>query len=161
MKGRMIAIVGLLLALWMSLSHWGFGIGGPLTWWYLPGIGLTYAGVQLGVAHFVRRTREQGRRTSRSTIVSLILSWVSALGFGLTVPNLVDGSLISIVSHLAGSGFSAEMSIALSNPFGILAFTLGIIAIVFAHVDGRDPKPEDDEDYDDDEPRAMVPHPLR
>ena len=156
---RVVGIVGVLMALWMSMGHWLFGLGGPLAWWYVPSIGLIYAGLMLWLAWFIARTKRRGRRTSRSTMVSLILSWVCGVAFGFTVPNLVSGELHSIVSYFSGSAFSAEMSIALCNPFGIIAFALAIIAVAFAHVDGRHPKPEEDESEGDGTVQ-MVPHPF-
>jgi len=156
-NSRAIAIIGGLLALWMSAGRWVFGIGGSLTWWYVPTIGLLYAGLCIWIAARVRITRERGRRTGRSTIVSLVLSWVCAVGFGFAVPDRTEDGLASIIGHLAGSAFGDEMAIALCNPLGIVAFTLAIFALAFAHVDARDPKPEIEE-Y---EGEGQVPtHPL-
>lgn len=155
MNRRLAVLIGIILAAWMTFGRWMFGAGGPLTWWYLI-IGASYVAIHLWVARRMRITQARGRRTGRSTVVSLILSWISATGFGLTVPDRVGGELISIVSRFAGSAFSAEMSIALCNPFGILAFALLFAALGFSMADGREPRPEEDED---EEPR-MVPHPL-
>lgn len=155
-NSRVVAIVGIILALWMSLGRWVFGIGGTLSWWYVPAIGLTFAALQLWLARRLTITRARGKRTGRSTIVSLILAWVCAIGFGLTVPDLADGKLESILSLASGSAFSAEMSIALCNPLGIIAFALAIAALGFAYADARDPKPEEDEIDEG----GMVPHPL-
>ena len=141
----------------MAAGHWVFGIGGPLTWWYLPTIGIGFAALQLWLSRQLRITRDRGKRTSRSTVVSLILAWVCAIGFGLTVPNNVGGELVSILSLASGSSFSAEMSIALCNPLGIIVFALTIVSIAFAFADARDPKPEEDEDFGE---TPMVPHPL-
>lgn len=157
MNGRTVAsIVGVLVALWMGVGRWAFGVGGPLTWWYAPLIGLPYLLLALWLGRRLRVTQVRGHRTSRSTRVSLVLSWVSGVGFGLTVPDRVGDDLVSILSHGAGSAFSAEMSIALCNPFGILAFTLLIVALAFSFADTRDPKPEEDEGVDG----TMPPHPL-
>ncbi|MBK0418851.1 hypothetical protein JD276_07365 [Leucobacter sp. CSA1] len=146
------------MAVWMSLGRWAVGLGGPLTWWYLPTIGLGFAALQLWAARRIRVTRERGRRTSRSTIVSLVLAWVSAIGFGLTVPDSVNGELVSILSAPSGSTWSTEMSIALCNPLGIVAFALAVAAVAFAAADGREPRPEEDEA--DGAGAGMVPHPL-
>ncbi|WP_336660407.1 hypothetical protein [Leucobacter sp. USHLN153] len=160
MGSRVVAIIGVVLALWMAVGRWPFGIGGSLTWWYVPTIGLLFAVLHLWLARRLRVTARKGRRTSRSTIVSLILAWLCAIGFGLTVPDRVGDDLISILSLAAGSSFSAEMSLALCNPFGILAFALLIAAIAFSFADARDPKPEEDEYLDDAGPSAPLPHPL-
>ena len=157
MNSRVVAIVGILLALWMAAGRWAFGVGGPLTWWYLPTIGLAFGGLQLWLARRLRATRARGRRTSRSTVVSLALAWASALGFGLTVPDRVGGHHVSILSPAPSAGLSTEMSIALCNPFGIVAFALAIIALAFAYADTREPRPEEDEDLD---AAPMAPHPL-
>lgn len=157
MRSPIVAIVGIVLALWMAVGRWPFGIGGALTWWYLPTIGLVYAGLSLWLAHRVSVTRARGHRTGRATVVSLILSWASALGFGLTAPDRVGDELVSILSLASGTAFSAEMSIALCNPFGIIAFTLLAFALGFAAADARDPRPEEDEEYPGE--GRMLPHP--
>lgn len=161
-QSRGIAIVGVMLALWMAVGRWPFGIGGSLTWWYLPTIGLVFAWLQIWLARRIQLTASRGRRTSRSTIVSLVLAWISAVGFGLTVPDRVGDELISILSLAAGSSFSSEMSLALCNPLGILAFALAIAAVGFSYADARDPKPEEDEFGDEagGEHGGMAPHPL-
>lgn len=157
MNGRIVTIVGVVLALWMAAGRWVFGIGGSLTWWYLPTIGLVFTLLQIWLGARIRITRERGKRTGRSTIVSLILAWLCAIGFGLTVPDLAGGQLVSILSLASGSAFSAEMSIALCNPLGIIAFALAVAALAFAYADARDPKPEEDE-FDGE--GGMVAHPL-
>lgn len=154
---RVVAVVGGVLALWMAAGRWMFGIGGSLTWWYLPTIGLLFIALNLWLSRRLSITRHHGRRTSRSTIVSLALSWACAIGFGLTVPDLSGGDLVSVLSLAAGSSFSSEMSIALCNPLGILAFALLVASVAFAYGDARDPKPEEDEEPGE---GGMVPHPL-
>ena len=157
-KNAVVTTIGLLLAAWMSLSHWAFGIGGPLTWWYLPCIGLTFAALQLWLAQRMRVTVANGKRTSRSTVVAIILSWACAVGFGLTVPNEVAGELVSIVSPASGGGLSIGMSIALCNPLGIIAFAIGGIAVAFAINDSRDKREEEEEYYPGE--GEMPKHPL-
>ncbi|GAA1321559.1 hypothetical protein ACFSWE_12620 [Leucobacter albus] len=163
MKSVFVTVMGLVLAVWMSAGRWFFGIGGSLTWWYVPAIGLTYAVLLLWVGHRMAVTEQRGRRTGRAVWVALILSWVCAVGFGFTVPDNVGGELDSIISHASGSQFSAEMSIALCNPLGILAFSLAFVALGFAIANGREPRPEEDELLDAAEAAAelrMVEHPL-
>lgn len=155
-RNLILVIIGILLALWMGVGHWLFGLGGELTLWYAPLITLPYALLQLWTVRRLQIAADRGRRIGRAPFVALILSWVCALGFGLTVPDLVGGELVSILSHLAGPEW-LEMSIALCNPFGIVAFTTSIIALAFAAAAGREPRPEEDED---DAARGMVSHPL-
>ena len=145
MRSPIVVVIGGVLALWMAAGRWLFGIGGDLTWWYLPTIGLVFMGLQVWQARRLGVTASRGRRTSRSTIVSLILAWLCAVGFGLTVPDRVGDDLVSILSLATGSDFSVEMSIALCNPLGILAFALAIASLAFTYADAREPKPEEDD----------------
>lgn len=162
MRSPVVVVVGVVLALWMAVGRWAYGIGGSLTWWYLPTIGLVFIWLQVWQARRLRVTASRGRRTSRSTIVTLILAWICAIGFGLTAPDRVGDELVSILSLAAGSDFSAEMSLALCNPLGILTFTLAIASLAFTYSDARDPKPEEDEHLDEhpDAGTGMVAHPL-
>ena len=157
MKPVAVVTIGIVLAAWMSVGRWLFGLGGWLTWWYAPGIGLTYALLMMWIARRIRITAERGMHTGRATIVSLILSWISAVGFGITVPDIVDGELVSLLSAWVGPGISGEMSIALCNPFGIVAFAIAFFALGFSMADARDPRPEEDEN---DHGAPMPLHPL-
>lgn len=138
----------------MGAGRWLFGVGGELTWWYVPLISLPFAALQLWTAHRLQIAADRGRRIGRAPVVALALSWACAVAFGFTVPDLVGGELVSILSHLAGPE-SLGMSIALCNPFGILAFATTIAALAFAIAAGREPRPEEDELEG-----AMVSHPL-
>ena len=64
-----------------------------------------------------------------------------------------------VFSLLAGES-QLSMSIALCNPFGIIAFAGIIAALIFSVVAGRDPRPSEDELLDAAEELAMVEHPL-
>ena len=138
----------------MGAGRWAFGVGGELTWWYLPLIGVPYILLHLWVVRRLKIVKDRGRRAGRAPYVALALSWVCALGFGLTVPDLVGGELVSIAGHLGGSAWN-EMAIALCNPFGIIAFATVIAALGFAAAAGRDPRTEEDEVAG-----GMVEHPL-
>lgn len=151
-----VIILGVVLALWMAAGRWLFGIGGHLTLWYLPTIALVYIWMHVWIARRITLTRAKGRRTRRGTIVSLILSWVNAIGFGITVPDVHNGELTTIISHYLGD-LSRELAIALCNPLGIIAFACAGFAVGFAIADSHDPKPEED---DFDGPIEMAPHPF-
>ena len=139
----------------MGWGRWLFGLGGELTWWYVPLITLPFAWLQLWTVRRMRIAVDRGRRVGRAPYVALALSWVSALGFGLTVPDVVNGELMSIAGSLWGP-LANELAIAFCNPFGIIAFATTIIALAYAAAAGREPRPEEDELADG----GMVPHPF-
>lgn len=159
MKTVIVTVIGLILAAWMSAGRWLFGLGGSYTVWYVVGIGVTYAALMWWVGNRMDNTTNRGKSLKRSTWVTLALSWVCAIGFGFMVPDRVNDELTSIISNAAGSQFSAEMSIALCNPMGIIAFALAFFALGIAMASGKDPRPEeDDEEYVGE--GGMVRHPL-
>lgn len=141
---RLLVPLSTVLALWMSAAHWLFGVGGWLTWWYLPSIGLTYICLHLWVARRINLTRRKGYRLKRATVVSLAISWFCAILFGFTVPNMHDGSLITLFDLAAGEEYR-DFAIGLCNTVGILAFAFLGAAIAFAISGSRDPRPEPDE----------------
>lgn len=145
----------------MGVGRWLFGAGGDLTWWYLALISMPFALLQLSVLWRLRVAEDRGRTPGRAAFVALALSWASALGFGLTVPDLVDGELVSAMGELGGQAWN-DMAIALCNPLGIVAFATAVAALVFAIAAGRDPRPTEDELLDAAEvgESGMVPHPL-
>ena len=147
----------------MGFGRWVFGLGGELTWWYAPLIALPFAALQLWTLHRIRVAERRGRRAGRAVYVSLALSWACALGFGLTVPDLVGGELVSILGHFGGELWN-ELSIALCNPLGIIALALAIAALAFAYAAGREPRLSEDEMLDAAEAAGaevgMVEHPL-
>ncbi len=145
----------------MAVGRWAFGAGGELTWWYAPLIGLPFALLQLFTVRRLRIAEDRGRPAGRSVFVALALSWVCALGFGLTVPDLVDGELVSVMGVLGGQTWN-DMAIALCNPFGIIAFATVGAALIFAFAAGRDPRPSEDDLLDEAEAGEvrMVRHPL-
>ena len=157
-RNFVIVIVGLLAALFMGFGRFLFGVGGELTWWYAPLIALPFFLQQLFALQRMIIAERRGRSVGRSVYVALVLSWLCALGFGFTVPDLVGGELVSVLSHLAGDSWIG-MSIALCNPLGILAFATSIAAVIFANLAGRDPRPTEDDLLDAAEAR-MVPHPF-
>jgi len=162
--------VAVILALWMGFGRWLFGIGGHMTWWYAPLIALPFLILQWWTLQRMSVARSRGCRIGRAPIVALVLSWLCALGFGFTAPDIQaggsagltgDGSA-SILSHLAGPEWIG-MSIALCNPLGIIALALSIAALGFAFAAGREPRPEEDELLEaagQATESGMLPHPL-
>ena len=143
----------------MGVGRWAVGSGGELTLRYVPLIASPFALLQLAVVHRMRVAERRGRPIGRAVYLATAVAWVCALGFGFTVPDVVDGQLVSIFSLLAGES-QLSMSIALCNPFGIIAFAGIIAALIFSVVAGRDPRPSEDELLDAAEELAMVEHPL-
>ncbi|MCA0380161.1 MAG: hypothetical protein LCH36_12135 [Actinobacteria bacterium] len=158
-RNLLFCVVGIALAAWMGVGRWAFGIGGDLTFWYVPLIALPFALLQLAVVHRLRVAERRGRPIGRAVYVAMAVAWVCAIGFGFTVPDSVNGELVSIFSLLAGES-QLGMSIALCNPFGIIAFCGIIAALIFAAVAARDPRPSEDDLLDAAEEVAMVEHPL-
>ena len=144
MLSRMIVPVSVVLALWMSAGRWLFGIGGSLTWWYLPTIGLAYVAAHVWAANRIAATAKRGFVRRRAVLVTLIISWCNAIAFGITVPDRHGDGLETIISHLLGEPWR-EMAIALCNPFGIITFVFVGVAIGFAIFDARGPQAEEDE----------------
>lgn len=150
--------MGGILAAWMGAGRWAFGIGGELTWWYVPLITIPFILLQLETVRRMRVAEKRGRSVGRAVYLSTVVAWLCAMGFGLTVPDRVNGELVSIVSHFVGEE-SLGMSIALCNPLGIIAFAGITAALIFAIAAGRDPRPSEDELLGDAE-TIMVAHPL-
>lgn len=140
----MIVVAGVVSALWMGFGRFLFDVGGELTWWYAPLVALPYLLLQLLVFQKILSAEKRGRKVRPAPFVALVLSWACALGFGFTVPDLVNGELVSILSFLGGEQW-LSMSIAFCNPLGILAFATSIAALIFAIAAGRDPRPQEDE----------------
>jgi len=162
-RNLVLVLCAVVLGLWMGFGRWLFGIGGSLTWWYAPLIALPFIVLQLWAVLRLQRAAALGKRIGPAAYLALAASWFCAAGFGLTVPDLVDARLVSILSHLGGAGWEG-MSIALCNPLGIIAFATSIAAVAFAHAASRDPRPSEDELLDAAEAAGVAPtmvaHPL-
>ena len=145
----------------MGAGRWLFDAGGELTWWYVLLVALPFAVLQMLTLWRLRIAQDRGRPVGRSVFVALALSWGCALGFGLTVPDLVGGELVSALGVLGGPIWN-DMAIALCNPLGIVAFATAVAALVFAGLAGRDPRPSEDEllDAAEADETPMLPHPL-
>ena len=157
MRTTLITAFSLILALWMTLGRVSFGLVGPVAAWLGPTLGLAFVWLWTWAARRMTRTVGRGYRVRPRTWVALALSAACAIAFGLTAPEFSDGAFRTLMGELGGAGAN-EMSIALCNPFGIIAIACAVAAAAFAAADGRDPRPEEDEDLLD-EP-GMVRHPL-
>ncbi len=140
----------------MSAGTVFFGLGSFLNWWYAP-IGIIYLWLSVLLARRIRLVQQKGYELKRATPNFAILSWLSALGFGFTVPGMRDGTLEPILGLWFGE-FWREMSIALCNPLGITAIGYLGAALGFAISRSRDPRPEEDEGMEE---IQMIQHPLQ
>lgn len=161
LRNWVVNLAGWAAALWMSLAPGLFGILGDLRWWYFALLSVPMLALQSLVLWRVRvAQRRVLRPVGRAVYVALALSWLCALGFGLTVPERVGGELISVAGHLGGHLWN-EMAIALCNPLGIIAFATAVAALIFALAAGREARLSEDELLDAAEAeQGMVPHPL-
>ena len=135
-----VAVVGAGVAAWMAVGRSLFGAGGDMvpvfTFTILP----TYAILQFVVAFFVLRIGLDGTRLHIRTLVFLLLSWLVGFGFGLMVPDTVDGTVVSAFSQLftgQDTKIALDFAIGFSNPLGIISFALTVVAGVLAWVDSR------------------------
>lgn len=136
----LIALIGAGIAAWMAAGRSLFDAGGDMVPVFSFSILPAYAILQFVVAFFVLRIALEGTRLHVRTMVFLVLSWLVGFGFGCMVPDTVDGTVVSAFSQLF-SGLDAKIAldfaIGFSNPLGIIAFALTVVAGVLAWVDSR------------------------
>ncbi|MET0932668.1 MAG: hypothetical protein ABWX56_03070, partial [Mycetocola sp.] len=92
----------------------------------------------------IRRAVRAGHRIRPSTIVPLVMAWISGVLFGLTVPEAMP-DLRSVLAN-GSDAWAVEMSTALCNPLAILCVGTSAAAAIFAHVNARGPSADPDED---------------
>ena len=139
-----ITVLGCALGTWMAYGTVLFGLGSQLNLWYTP-IALVYIIAVLLLQRTLARGSRARRRAGRATWVCFALACVSALAFGFTVPCMQSEQLESITSVWFGEVWR-EMSIALCNPFGVLALVFVWIAFGIAAVRCRENTPGADDE---------------
>ncbi|MFD1214617.1 hypothetical protein ACFQ36_21550 [Arthrobacter sp. GCM10027362] len=129
--------MAVLVALWVAGGRVLFGVGGQLTLL----LGLTLAPVLFillllaGVRTTATAARYRPFAASAGTSAVLAGAWLTALGFGFTVPDFGPAGG-SVMSRLLGEA-ALGVSTALCNPLGIISVGLAIAAVVMAYRDAR------------------------
>lgn len=136
-----IVAVGVLVALWVSLGRFLFGVGGLLAPLFLLTLGFAIGVLCVFVALAVVRARRRGLRTGRAAWTLLVVSWLLGVLLGLTIPDITPAGWQTIVSGTAEPGLG--LAIGVSNPLGILCVGTAIAALVLANRDARGPRPAD------------------
>ena len=152
---HLAAVIGVALAGAIAFGRIPFGLQGERWLWFAIGIALPYAVLAVLTWQRVGVAIRRGRTIKRAVWVLQPLAWVSALGFALTVPDEVAGESGSIIAPIGADPVLLEMSVALCNPFAVIALFLMGCAWGFAFASGLEPRTEDD-DYGG----QMMPHPL-
>lgn len=136
---------GLLLCSALIGGHRLFGISGSNAIWYFFGLAIPYLLLHLLLAIRLNITAHNQRPTTRSVWVLAACSWVTMFGFVLTVPDVqADGTLASIVAMPGADPVALEMSVALCNPFIILAFLCVSLACAVSWHNSRPPYVDED-----------------
>jgi hypothetical protein len=145
--GIVVAGGGVLLAAWIVAGRVLFGISGVLVPVFALTLGPLVVLLHLFAGLRIRRAVAAGHRIRPSTIVPLVMAWVSGVLFGITVPEAMP-EFRSVLAN-GNDLWAVEMSTALCNPLAILCVATSIAAAIFAHVNARgtDADPDDDESW--------------
>ncbi|HEY5221652.1 MAG TPA: hypothetical protein VIJ18_01165 [Microbacteriaceae bacterium] len=141
--GILIIVGGLLVAAWIAVGRFPFGVEGSLTPLYLF-IGLVIAALQVAAGRALIRGARAGYAARGWTIAILLSSWAFGILCGLTLPDATPSGLQTIVSgaHEPGLG----IAIGVTNPAGMVCAILSVAAVILAYRDARGGRPIYDED---------------
>ena len=143
--GVAIIVAGIVLAAWVAGGRALFGIAGGLTPVYICTLGFAIAVLHFFIGLAFMRAAKLGHRIRPITIVQLAFSWACGLLLGLTIPDVTDAGLQTIVSGATEPGLSIAVGVA--NPLGIICLGTAIAALVLAGRDARGIRPVIEEDY--------------
>lgn len=147
---------GVLVALWIAVGRFLFGVGGSLTPWYLL-LGTAVLFTQGFAARTVFLTSHHGYRSRAWTILCIAFSWLAGVLNGLTLPDITSQGMRTILNGPNSTGL--QIAIGVTNPCAILCLALAAAAIFLGYYDARGRKPKYDEDAILDE-RARLGLPL-
>lgn len=141
-RGIGVLLAGVVLALWIVVGRFLFGIGGGLTFAYLL-VGILIVILHVYIGRAIARTSARGFTLRPATRGTLIAAWGCGVLLGLTLPDLTPDGLQTILTGARQPGL--EVAIGLANPAGILTIAFTIIALVLARQDANGPRPHEDD----------------
>ncbi|MCU1419249.1 hypothetical protein [Mycetocola sp.] len=157
-----VTLGGILLAAWIVAGRVLFGVSGVLVPVFALTLGPLIVLLHVLAGLGIRRAVRAGYRIRPSTVVPLVMSWISGVLFGLTVPEAMP-ELRSVLAD-GSEPWAVEMSTALCNPLAIICVGTSVAAVIFAHVNARGPvaDPGDDElaPADTGRPERVLPRTL-
>ncbi|GAA3934614.1 hypothetical protein [Microbacterium soli] len=141
LRGVLLLLTGVALALWVVLGRFLFGIGGDLTLPYLAlGVPVAVLFVFIGRAH--DRILARGFTTRPATWGALVAAWGSGVLLGLTLPDTTPDGMQTILSGARQPWL--DVAIGIANPAATIMIAFTIIALVLAVQDARGPRPVED-----------------
>lgn len=141
-RGILVFLAGVVLALWIVFGRHLFGMGGDLTPIYLL-LGIVIIVLHAFIGQALARTAGRGYSTRRATLVTLVAAWGCGILLGLVIPDVTADGLQTVISGTTEPW--RGIAIGLANPAGILTIALTIAALVLAHQDTNGPRPAADE----------------
>jgi hypothetical protein len=132
-NGVLIAVVGVLLALWIAFGRVPFGVAGSLTPVYALTLGIVLVVLHLFIARSVLRTSRAGHRHRRATFGTLYASWACGLLLGLLIPDATPEGLQTILT--GGSEPGLGIAIGFANPLGVIMLVFAVAALLLARGD--------------------------
>lgn len=135
----LVFLIGGLIGIWMGIGRGLFGAGGELIPWYLWTMTPIFIVCQVMLSWRLFIAIERDYPIRPRTVVFIVLSWLLGIAFGLFVPDIVDGEIVSAFSKLvdpAGQDATLiEFALGFSNPLGIVAIGIAIVALIIAWID--------------------------
>lgn len=137
-----VLLAGVAIAAWIVFGRFLFGVGGELTLAYLP-IGVLVVVLHAFIGRALSRTAARGFTPRRSTWGTLITAWGCGILLGLTIPDVTETGLQTILTGAAQPWL--DVAIGVANPAGIIMIAFTIIALVLASQDAHGPRPVEDD----------------
>lgn len=141
--GILVILVGLIVAAWVAVGRFLFGIGGSMTPWYLL-LGTAIFVGQCFAGRAIILTARRGYHSRAWTMVIVAFSWGFGLLCGATLPDNTPLGMQTIVSGTQPTGLG--IAIGVTNPCAIVCLSLTGATIFLGYYDARGRRPKYDED---------------